>query len=131
MGKKHLPFYRVVVVDSRAKRDGKVIEEIGKYHPTEDPSFIEIDSERAKYWLSVGAQPSETALSLMKLTGAWQAFKGEEYDETSLKIKAPKEDVSKKVESVLDESEKVKAAHSKKKASEIKEPQETQEEQGE
>ena len=58
-GKMRAPYYRIVVMDSRAKRDGRAIEEIGKYHPTEEPSFIEIDSDRAQYWLSVGAQPSD------------------------------------------------------------------------
>ncbi|MFV0285214.1 MAG: 30S ribosomal protein S16, partial [Demequina sp.] len=67
-GKKRAPFYRVVVMDSRTKRDGRAIEEIGKYHPTEEPSVIEIDSERAQYWLSVGAQPTEQVTALLKLT---------------------------------------------------------------
>ena len=75
-GKIRAPFYRVVVVDSRKKRDGRVIEEIGKYHPTEEPSLIDIDGERAKYWLGVGAQPSEPVLALLKVTGDWQQFKG-------------------------------------------------------
>jgi len=77
MGKIRAPFYRVVVADSRKKRDGAVIEEIGKYHPTENPSFIEIQSERALYWLGVGAQPSEQVAALLKITGDWQKFKGE------------------------------------------------------
>ena len=78
MGKIRAPFYRVVVADSRKKRDGAVIEEIGKYHPTENPSVIEIESERAQYWLGVGAQPTETVLALLKRTGDWQAFSGQE-----------------------------------------------------
>lgn len=77
MGKIRAPFYRVVVADSRKKRDGAVIEEIGKYHPTENPSFIEIQSERALYWLGVGAQPTEQVAALLKITGDWQKFKGE------------------------------------------------------
>ncbi|WP_062949135.1 30S ribosomal protein S16 [Brachybacterium sp. sponge] len=77
MGKIRAPFYRVVVADSRKKRDGAVIEEIGKYHPTENPSVIEIDSERAQYWLGVGAQPSEQVAALLKVTGDWAKFKGE------------------------------------------------------
>ena len=77
MGKIRAPYYRVVVADSRKKRDGAVIEEIGKYHPTENPSFIEIQSERALYWLGVGAQPSEQVAALLKITGDWQKFKGE------------------------------------------------------
>jgi small subunit ribosomal protein S16 len=88
LGKIRAPYYRVVVVDSRAKRDGRVIEEIGKYHPTEDPSLIEINSERAQYWLSVGAQPTEPVLAQLKLTGDWQKFKGLPYEEGSLKVPA-------------------------------------------
>ena len=76
MGKIRAPYYRVVVVDARKRRDGRVIEEIGKYHPTEDPSLIEIDSERAQYWLSVGAQPTPPVLTQLKITGDWQKFKG-------------------------------------------------------
>ncbi|MFD1719394.1 30S ribosomal protein S16 [Georgenia deserti] len=76
MGKVHAPYYRVVVMDSRKKRDGKAIEEIGKYHPTDEPSFIDIDSDRAQYWLSVGAQPTEQVAALLKVTGDWQKFKG-------------------------------------------------------
>ena len=77
MGKIRAPYYRIVVADSRTKRDGRVIEEIGKYHPTEQPSFIEVNSERAQYWLSVGAQPTEQVLVLLKLTGDWGKFKGD------------------------------------------------------
>jgi small subunit ribosomal protein S16 len=77
MGKIRAPHYRVVVVDSRKKRDGKVIEEIGKYHPKEEPSFIEVESERAQYWLGVGAQPSDAVAAILKVTGDWQKFKGE------------------------------------------------------
>ena len=76
MGKIRAPYYRVVVMDSRTRRDGRAIEEIGKYHPTEEPSFIQIDSERAQYWLSVGAQPTEQVAALLKITGDWQKFKG-------------------------------------------------------
>jgi small subunit ribosomal protein S16 len=76
MGKIRQPYYRVVVVDSRKKRDGKVIEQIGKYHPKEEPSFIEVASERAQYWLGVGAQPSEAVEAILKVTGDWQKFKG-------------------------------------------------------
>ncbi|MBA2774334.1 MAG: 30S ribosomal protein S16, partial [Nocardioidaceae bacterium] len=77
MGKIRQPYYRIVVADSRTKRDGRVIEEIGKYHPKEDPSFIEVKSERALYWLGVGAQPSEPVAAILKITGDWQKFKGE------------------------------------------------------
>jgi small subunit ribosomal protein S16 len=76
MGKIRAPHYRVVVVDSRKKRDGRVIEEIGKYHPKEEPSLIEVTSERAQYWLGVGAQPTEAVEALLKVTGDWQRFKG-------------------------------------------------------
>ena len=89
MGKIRQPFYRIVVADSRTRRDGRVIEEIGKYHPKEDPSIIEVDSERAQHWLSVGAQPSEPVLALLRLTGDWQKFKGEAAP-GPIKLKDPK-----------------------------------------
>ena len=89
MGKIRTPFYRVVVMDSRTKRDGRAIEEIGKYHPTEEPSLIDIDSDRAQYWLSNGAQPTEPVLALLKITGDWQKFKGEPGAEGTLKVKDP------------------------------------------
>ncbi len=77
LGKIRSPRYRIVVADSRTKRDGRSIEEIGKYHPTEHPSFIEINSDRAQYWLSVGAQPSPQVLAILKLSGDWGKFKGD------------------------------------------------------
>ena len=77
MGKTRAPYYRIVVADSRKKRDGAVLEEIGKYHPTEHPSVIEVESERAQYWLGVGAQPTEQVAALLKITGDWQKAKGE------------------------------------------------------
>ena len=77
LGKIRAPYYRIVVADSRTKRDGRVIEEIGQYHPTEEPSIIKVDSERAQYWLSVGAQPTEQVAALLKLTGDWGKFKGD------------------------------------------------------
>ena len=77
LGKIRAPYYRIVVADSRTKRDGRVIEEIGKYHPTEEPSFIEVKSDRALYWLGVGAQPSPQVEAILKLTGDWGKFKGE------------------------------------------------------
>ncbi len=92
MGKIRTPYYRVVVVDSRKKRDGKVIEQIGKYHPKEEPSLIEVTSERAQYWLGVGAQPSEAVEALLKVTGDWQKFKGLPGAEGTLKVKEPKRD---------------------------------------
>jgi len=84
LGKIRAPFYRIVVADSRTKRDGRVIEEIGKYHPTENPSLIEVNSERAQYWLSVGAQPSEAVLKLLKLSGDWGKFSGEGSTESTI-----------------------------------------------
>jgi len=87
LGKIRAPYYRIVVADSRTKRDGRVIEEIGKYHPTEEPSFIEIDSERAQYWLGVGAQPTEQVLALLKLSGDWGTFKGEKGAKSTIKTK--------------------------------------------
>ncbi|HEU4808540.1 MAG TPA: 30S ribosomal protein S16 [Homoserinimonas sp.] len=89
-GKIRAPYYRIVVADSRTKRDGRVIEEIGKYHPTEEPSFIEVNSERAQYWLSVGAQPTEQVAALLKLTGDWGTFKGEKNAVSTVKTKEPK-----------------------------------------
>ncbi len=77
MGKIRAPFYRVVVMDARAKRDGRAIEEIGKYHPTQEPSLIDIDSARAQHWLSVGAQPTPQVQALLKVTGDWATFTGE------------------------------------------------------
>ena len=91
LGKIRAPFYRVVIADERSKRDGRVIEEIGKYQPTLNPSLIEIDSERAQYWLSVGAQPTEAVLALLKLTGDWGKFKGEGPTESQVEAPAAKE----------------------------------------
>lgn len=76
LGKIRTPHYRIVVADSRTRRDGRAIETIGKYHPKEEPSLIEVDSERAQYWLGVGAQPTEPVEALLKITGDWQKFKG-------------------------------------------------------
>ncbi|MDP3968475.1 MAG: 30S ribosomal protein S16 [Nocardioides sp.] len=92
MGKVRAPYYRVVVVDSRKKRDGKVIEEIGKYHPKEEPSVIDLVSDRAQYWLGVGAQPSEAVEALLKVTGDWQKFKGLPGTEGTLRHAEPKRD---------------------------------------
>ena len=92
MGKIRQPHYRVVVVDARKKRDGRVIEEIGKYHPKQEPSFIEVTSDRAQYWLGVGAQPSEAVAALLKITGDWQKFKGLPGTEGTLRVAEPKRD---------------------------------------
>ena len=91
LGKVRVPQYRIVVIDSRKKRDGRVIEEIGKYHPKEDPSYISVVSDRAQYWLGVGAQPTEAVAKILKITGDWQTFKGTPGTEGTLKVKAPKE----------------------------------------
>ncbi|CAA9385085.1 MAG: SSU ribosomal protein S16p [uncultured Nocardioides sp.] len=90
LGKIRVPQYRIVVVDSRKKRDGAVIEEIGKYHPKEEPSLIDVVSDRAQYWLGVGAQPSEAVEAILKVTGDWQKFKGLPGTEGTLKVKEPK-----------------------------------------
>ncbi|GMA26955.1 30S ribosomal protein S16 [Arenivirga flava] len=90
LGKIRAPYYRIVVADSRTKRDGRVIEEIGKYHPTEEPSFIEVDSDRAQYWLSVGAQPTEQVAAILKLTGDWGKFKGDADAVSTVKVAEPK-----------------------------------------
>ena len=92
LGKIRVPQYRIVVVDSRKKRDGRVIEEIGKYHPKEDPSYIDVVSDRAQYWLGVGAQPTEAVEAILKVTGDWQKFRGEAGAEGTLKVKEPKRD---------------------------------------
>jgi len=90
MGKIRAPYYRIVVADSRTKRDGRAIEEIGKYHPKAEPSFIHVESERAQYWLSVGAQPTEPVRRLLEITGDWQRFRGEPGAEGTLRTAAPK-----------------------------------------
>jgi small subunit ribosomal protein S16 len=90
LGKIRSPYYRIVVADSRTKRDGRVIEEIGKYHPTEEPSLIEVNSERAQYWLSVGAQPTEQVAVLLKLSGDWGTFKGEKGAKSTIRTKDAK-----------------------------------------
>jgi small subunit ribosomal protein S16 len=90
LGKIRNPQYRITIADSRTRRDGRAIEIIGRYHPKQEPSLIEIDSERAQYWLSVGAQPTEPVLKLLKITGDWQKFKGLPGAEGKLKLAAPK-----------------------------------------
>jgi len=90
LGKIRAPYYRIVVADSRTKRDGRVIEEIGKYHPTEEPSFIEVKSDRAQYWLGVGAQPSPQVEAILKLTGDWGIFKGDKDAKSTVKVREPK-----------------------------------------
>ncbi|MDY5585229.1 MAG: 30S ribosomal protein S16 [Arcanobacterium sp.] len=111
MGKIRHAIYRVVVVDSRKKRDGRVIEEIGFYNPNTNPSTIDINSERAQYWLSVGAQPTDTVLAQLKVTGDWQAAKGLEGGSTLKTVE--KVDVEKAreeaVKAVQDDAEKRRA----------------------
>src|SRR5690348_5266092 len=92
MGKIREPYYRIVVADARTKRDGRAIEEIGKYHPKADPSLIEVNSDRAQHWLSVGAQPTDPVRKLLEVTGDWQRFKGLPGAERTLKSPAPRSD---------------------------------------
>ncbi|WP_193608479.1 30S ribosomal protein S16 [Nocardioides lijunqiniae] len=104
LGKVRVPQYRIVVVDSRKKRDGKVIEEIGKYHPKEDPSYISVVSDRAAYWLGVGAQPTEAVAKILKITGDWQSHKGISGTEGTLKVAEPKRDKQEIFNEALKES---------------------------
>jgi small subunit ribosomal protein S16 len=104
LGKIREPYYRVVVADSRTKRDGRAIEEIGKYHPKLEPSLIEIDSERAQYWLSVGAQPTDPVRHLLTITGDWQKFKGLPGTEGTLKTGEDKADKKERYEELVKES---------------------------
>jgi small subunit ribosomal protein S16 len=92
LGKVRVPQYRIVVVDSRKKRDGRVLEEIGQYRPKEEPSYIEVTSDRAQYWLGVGAQPTEAVARILEITGDWQKFKGIDGTEGTLKVAEPKRD---------------------------------------
>jgi small subunit ribosomal protein S16 len=90
MGKIRTPYFRIVVTDSRKARNGLSIEEIGRYVPGQEPSLIEVNSERALYWLGVGAQPSEAVEALLKVTGDWQKHKGLPGTEGTLRVAAPK-----------------------------------------
>src|SRR5664280_2131357 len=91
LGKMRAPYYRIVVADARTKRDGRSIETIGKYHPKHDPSVVEVNSERAQYWLGVGAQPTEAVAAIFRVTGDWQRFRGEPAPPPML-MAAPKPD---------------------------------------
>ncbi len=91
IGKKRAPHYRIVVMDARTKRDGRAIEEIGKYNPKTEPSFIHVESDRAQYWLGVGAQPTEAVEAIFKASGDWQKFRGEDAP-APLRVKEPKRD---------------------------------------
>ena len=104
LGKIREPYYRVVVADARTKRDGRAIEEIGKYHPKLEPSLIEINSERVQYWLSVGAQPTEQVQHLLTITGDWQKFKGQPGAEGTLRTAETKADKKDRYEELVKES---------------------------
>jgi small subunit ribosomal protein S16 len=104
LGKIREPYYRVVVADSRTKRDGRAIEEIGKYHPKLEPSLIDINSERVQYWLSVGAQPTDQVRHLLIVTGDWQKFKGLPGAEGTLKTGEAKADKKDRYEELVKES---------------------------
>ncbi len=106
LGRTRVPTYRIVVADARTKRDGRAIEEIGKYHPKEEPSFIEVNSERAQHWLSVGAQPTEPVLTILKITGDWQKFRGEPGAEGTLRTKEPAADKKERFAAALKDSAK-------------------------
>ncbi|HEU5332787.1 MAG TPA: 30S ribosomal protein S16 [Actinocrinis sp.] len=104
LGKIRTPQYRIVIADARTKRDGRAIEEIGKYHPKEDPSFIEVNSDRVQYWLGVGAQPTESVTAILKVTGDWQKFKGLPAPKPML-VAAPKADRKALFEAAAKEAE--------------------------
>ena len=104
LGKIRNPQYRIVVADARTKRDGRAIEEIGKYHPKEDPSFIEVDNERAQHWLKVGAQPTEAVVAIFKVSGDWQQFKGLPAP-APMRVAAPKADKKALFEAAAKEAE--------------------------
>ena len=128
MGKKFAPFYRVVVLDGRKKRDGRVIEEIGVYDPMQEPSLIRIDSERVQYWLGVGAQPSDAVYKLIKITGDYHQFKGLKGAEGTLKTAAAKPEAAVLVEEAENKAQKLKAAKAEAaaKAAEAETPAEVQ-----
>ncbi len=92
LGKIRNPQYRIVVADARNKRDGRAIEELGLYHPKEEPSFIKVNSDRVQYWLGVGAQPTDAVRAILRVTGDWQKFKGEPGAEGTLRVREPKAD---------------------------------------
>jgi small subunit ribosomal protein S16 len=110
LGKIREPYYRIVVADARTKRDGRAIEEIGKYHPKADPSLIEVNSDRVQHWLSVGAQPTDPVRVLLKITGDWQKFTGEPGTEGTLRTAEPRADKKERFEAAAKESQATKAA---------------------
>jgi small subunit ribosomal protein S16 len=105
LGKIREPFYRIVVADARTKRDGRAIEEIGKYHPKAEPSLIEVNSERVQHWLSVGAQPTDPVRVLLTITGDWQKFTGQSGSEGTLKQAEPRADKKERFASAAKESQ--------------------------
>jgi small subunit ribosomal protein S16 len=105
MGKIREPYYRIVVADARTKRDGRAIEEIGKYHPKAEPSLIEVNSERVQHWLSVGAQPTDPVRVLLKVTGDWQKFTGEPGAEGTLRTAEPRADKKQRFTAAAKESQ--------------------------
>ena len=112
LGKIRNPQYRIVVADARNKRDGRAIEELGLYHPKEEPSFIKVDSDRVQYWLGVGAQPTDAVRAILKVTGDWQKFKGLEGAEGTLKTPEDGPDAAARIEAIDAQAQKLKAAHS-------------------
>lgn len=118
IGKIHHPVYRVAVVDQRKKRDGRVLEEVGKYDPNQEPSFIEVTSDRVQYWLSVGAQPSDAVHRLLVLSGDWAKFKGAKNTESRIRYKETVGEtaVENAVQKAADAAEKLKAKASEEKA---------------
>lgn len=132
IGKIHHPIYRVVVIDSRKKRDGRVIEEVGKYDPNQEPSLIELESERIQYWLGVGAQPSTAVHRFLVLSGDWAKFKGAKNVENRIKTKEAGADVETAIKAADAAAEKAKAkkaeaeAKAKKEAEEAKAKEEAE-----
>src|SRR5690348_8615617 len=120
LGKIREPYYRIVVADSRTKRDGRAIEEIGKYHPKAEPSLIEVNSERVQHWLSVGAQPTDPVRVLLKITGDWQKFTGEPGTEGTLRTAEPRADKKERFAAVAKESQAGKDAKDSAKESKAK-----------
>ena len=120
LGKIREPYYRIVVADARTKRDGRAIEEIGKYHPKAEPSFIEVNSERVQHWLSVGAQPTDPVRVLLKITGDWQKFTGEPGAEGTLRTAGPRADKKEAFEAAAKESQANKQAKEDKASSQGK-----------
>ena len=130
IGRLHNPEYRIVVQDARGRRNGRVIENIGIYQPKHDPSIIEVKSDRAQYWLGVGAQPTEPVLAILKVTGDWQKYKGLEGAEGTLKVAPPKKSKLELFNEALEEANNGPTAEAitekKKKAKEEKEAAEAE-----